>query len=211
LFGFSLKTDTVTQHVHVSDIAAGSTAARLRSSHRATQRKHAGSFIIAVNDVPTFTLLQAHHAFSKLRSAQATTFHVTLAPEPLPSRCDQAAALTEVDLLEQAAPSNIDENELALTMDSLRAIHALRIDADTTAPPLTSDEISVLIAALQSEVITKEERALGTFSCRKLQTLPTWELWHLAEKKKLDQFESLGMYGKPCRPPKGAIILRSHW
>jgi hypothetical protein len=56
--------------------------------------------------------------------------------------------------------------------------------------------VYVLITALQSESITKEERALGTFTRRKLKTLPTWSLWHLAEKKQLDQFESLVMYGK---------------
>jgi hypothetical protein len=69
------------------------------------------------------------------------------------------------------------------------------------SPLLTDAEIDLLITALQSESITAEERALGSFTRRKPQTLPTWSLWHLAEGKQLDQFESLGMHGKPCRPP----------
>jgi hypothetical protein len=79
------------------------------------------------------------------------------------------------------------------------------------SPLLTDAEIDLLITALQSESITAEEHALGSFTWRKLQTLPTWSLWHLAYRKQLDQFESLGVCGKPCRPPKGAIILRFHW
>jgi hypothetical protein len=209
-YGFSLRTDTATQRVYISDIAAGTTASRIRSSHRATQRKYTGAFITAINDIPVFTLLQAQREFSQLRSTAITAFRLTLAPEPLPTRRAQAAALGELDLLEQAATA-VDHNDLALTMDSLRAIHALRVDPVLSAPALSSDEIDLLISALQSESITDEERALGTFTRRKLKTLPTWELWHLAETKQLDQFERLGMYGRPCRPPQGAIILRSHW
>lgn len=210
-FGFRLHTDTATQRVYIGDIAAGTSAAGLRSSLRATQRKYVGAFITSIDDVPVFTLAQAHSELSRLRALAVATFRITLAPEPLPTRREQAAALDELDLLERLAPSGPDHNDLALTMDSLRAIHALRVDPDSTAPPLSNDEIELLISALSSEAVTDEERALGTFTRRKLKTLPTWSLWHLAEKKQLDQFESLGMYGKPCVPPPGAIILRSHW
>ena len=210
-FGFLLRTDTATQRVYVSEIAPRSTASRLCSSHRASQRKFVGAFITSIDDVPIFSLAQAQREFSRLRSTAVATFRLTLAPEPLPTRREQAAALDELDLLDRIDPARLDENDLALTMDSLRSIHALRMDPVTNSPDLTNDELDVLITALSSESVTPEERALGTFTRRKLKTLPTWSLWHLAEKKQLDQFERLGMYGKPCRPPKGAIILRSHW
>jgi hypothetical protein len=47
LFGFSLKNNAATQCVCVSNVALGSSAPRLRSSHQATQRKHAGAFVTA--------------------------------------------------------------------------------------------------------------------------------------------------------------------
>jgi hypothetical protein len=212
-FGFHLSTDTATQRVFISNIDAGTSAATLRSSLRATQRKYHGAFITSIDDVPIFTLAQANGEFSKLRARAVTTFCITLAPEPLPTRRDQTIALDELDLLERLATPDLDENDLALTMESLRAIHALHIAStdESSAPPLTTEEIDLLISALSSEAVTAEERALGTFTRRKLKTLPTWDLWHLAETKQLDQFERLGMYGKPCLPPPGAIILRSHW
>jgi hypothetical protein len=216
LFGFNLRTDTATQRVYITDIAIGSSAERLRSSPRSTRRKYVGAFITAVDDVPVFTLAQAQRELQKLRAppSDTTTFRITLATEPLPTRREQAASLKELDLLDKAGVSSTpDDNDLALTMHALRSIHNLRNAdaADPTSLPLTTDELDLAISALQSEAITDEERALGTFSRRKLKTLPTWPLWHAAEKKQLDQFESLGMYGKPCRPPKGAIVLRSHW
>jgi hypothetical protein len=211
-FGFSLRTDTATQRVHVSDIAASTAASRLCSSLRATQRKFVGAIITSIDDVPIFLLAQAQREFTRLRSSAVANFCITLAPEPVLTRREQAAALDELNLLERIDPARTNnENDLALAMDSLLAIHALHMDPIHNSPGLTTDEISVLISALQSESVTDEERALGTFTRRKLKTLPTWSLWHIAEKKQLDQFERLVMYGKPCRPPKGAIILRSHW
>jgi hypothetical protein len=212
-FGFNLRTDTTTQRAYITDIRSGSSAERLRSSPRVTRRKYVGAFVTAVDDVPVFTLAQAQREFTKLRTADVDSFSITLAPEPLPTRRDQAAALDELDLLTKAATSVPDENDLALTMNALRAIHALRVDPDpdSASLPLTSDEINLVIGALSSESITDEERALGSSTRHKLKTLPTWSLWHAAETKQLDQFESLGMYGKPCARPNDAIVLRSHW
>jgi hypothetical protein len=161
--------------------------------------------------VPIFSLAQAQRELSRVRSSAVKNFRITLVPEPVPTHCEQAAALDELDLLERINPAQFDENDLALAMDSLRAIHALRLDPIDKSPELTTDEIDLLISALQSELVSNKERALGTFTRRKLKTLPTWSLWHLAKKKQLGQFDSLGMHGKPCRPPKGAIILCSHW
>jgi hypothetical protein len=118
-----------------------------------------------------------------------------------------------MDPLKRVAPPCLNENDLALTMDSLFVPFMLFAcwTLFLILPTSTTDEIDVLITALQSKSISEEERALGAFARRKLKTLPTWSLWSLVEKKQLDQFESLGMHEKPCRPPKGAIVLCSHW
>jgi hypothetical protein len=67
------------------------------------------------------------------------------------------------------------------------------------------------IHALQSESITPEEQALSSFTRSKLKKLPTWDKWHAGERKQLDQFHDLDMFGSPVVPPKDAIILRPHW
>jgi hypothetical protein len=41
--------------------------------------------------------------------------------------------------------------------------------------------------------------------------LDTWPQWHASKQTQLDQFHELGMYGKPCYSPPGAITLSPHW
>ena len=50
---------------------------------------------------------------------------------------------------------------------------------------------------IQSKETTQEEQALGFFTCKKLKTLSTLEMWHQGEIEQLDQFEDLQMFGKP--------------
>ena len=68
-----------------------------------------------------------------------------------------------------------------------------------------------MINALRSIDTTPEEQALGHFTCRKLKTLDNWPQWRAGERKQLDQFHNLGMYGEPCKLPPNAILLRQHW
>jgi hypothetical protein len=63
------------------------------------------------------------------------------------------------------------DNELRITPTTLRAIHALNTATLLDCDDVTNEEIKLMIAALQSEAITDAERALGTFTCRKLKTL----------------------------------------
>ena len=97
-----------------------------------------------------------------------------------------------------------DEIEMLLSDPTVQAA------IDLLLQPSLPDEIAHL-HALQSEAITPEERALPRFTRRTLQTLPTWPAWHDAETQQLDQFQLLGMFGTPQKPPRGAIILRPHW
>ena len=66
------------------------------------------------------------------------------------------------------------------------------------------EEIRVVINAITSSAITDEEKAIGSFTRRKLKKLRTWPLWKAGEKKQLDQFDELGMYGKQSNVQKGA-------
>lgn len=44
-----------------------------------------------------------------------------------------------------------------------------------------------------------------------LKQLDTWPLWEAGERKQLDQFHDLGMYGAPVPRPPNAIVLWQHW
>ena len=107
--------------------------------------------------------------------------------------------------------NHIDADDLRLTPATIRTIHALRSPGPVDCHDVLDDELHLIIRALQSESITDAERALGSFTRRKLKTLDTWDLWNSAERTQLDQFHTLGMYGTPCKPPPGAIVLSPHW
>ena len=55
--------------------------------------------------------------------------------------------------------------------------------------------IETVINAIGPQATTPEEQALGYFTRKKLKGLDTWPEWLTGEKKQLNQFEALGMYG----------------
>ena len=55
------------------------------------------------------------------------------------------------------------------------------------------------------------EHSIGSFTRRKMQQLDTWPDWKQSGISQLDRMAKLGMYGKPCKTPREAIILRPHW
>jgi hypothetical protein len=229
-FGFQLAEDTETGRVYAQDLIDHSSALTLRSSPNATRRKYRGAFITAIAETPIFSMEDANAAFLALRnSPDLRKFVITLAPEPLRSRRDQAHSLDELDLLhttdddgailrslkfednyDTIFDGTADDEEPTIGIHELLAIHRLRTDEPSDLDtPLES--IECMIQALQSEALTPEEQALGSFTRRKLKNLSTWPLWKEAEIKQLDQFHDLGMYGQPCKRPPGAIVLPPHW
>jgi hypothetical protein len=210
-FGFRLATDTATNRAYISDILPATTAATLCSSTRVSRRKYTGAFVTAIDDAPVHTAADASRALRKLASLSPRPAHVsfTLAPEPLPSSRDRESALKELDIF--SALDSADDSDELLTLDALRAIHRLHTSDPVDCDDLTSSEIDLMISAIQSDAVTDAERALNSFTRRRLKTLDTWPLWHKNEVKQLDQFHELGMYGPPCYPPKDAILLSSHW
>ena len=61
------------------------------------------------------------------------------------------------------------------------------------------------------EKATPEEQALGRFTRRRMKNIDTWPEWGKGERSQLDKFVKLDIYGKPCRLPKGGILLGPHW
>ena len=70
-----------------------------------------------------------------------------------------------------------------------------------------------VINSITSEAITPAEQALGKFTRRKLKTMDTWNEWEKGERKQLNQFHNLQMFGKhmACPLEENAVILRSYW
>ena len=107
------------------------------------------------------------------------------------------------DLLSNPEIISVIQNHLLSIADDV-----VKYDHDAN---ITSD---FLMKALQSELIAPEEQALTSFTCRKLNTLSTWDGpsgWLTAEKKQLDQFHNIEMFGPPVDPPKHATVLRPQW
>ena len=112
------------------------------------------------------------------------------------------------------APAADDMDSSVPTIDiySLRAITKLRHpDISFEEEDFSTEEIEIYINAIQSKATTPKEQALGHFTRRKLKTMDTWPEWEFGERKQLNQFERLGMYGTPINRPKGAIVLPPHW
>ena len=70
-----------------------------------------------------------------------------------------------------------------------------------------------MINSITSDAITPAEQALGSFTRHRLKPLPTWPQWEAGERKQLDQFYDLQMFGLPIMRPNtpNAIVLCSHW
>ena len=85
-------------------------------------------------------------------------------------------------------------------------------DPNSTFSPeyLPTDVMALAINAIRSSHTTTDEQSLGHFTRRKLKQLDTWPEWRKGEVDQLDKMERLGMYGKPCKRPPNAIVLRPH-
>ena len=70
----------------------------------------------------------------------------------------------------------------------------------------------IVINSIPSQAITPTEQALGKFTCRKLKNMVTLNDWELGERKQLNQFHDLQMFGKDMARPleENGVILRSH-
>lgn len=70
-FGFSLQTDDLSGRVFVSDIKQNSSASRLFSSHKSTNNKLRGAYIVSIDDDPVFSQDDALRIFMRLREQHA--------------------------------------------------------------------------------------------------------------------------------------------
>jgi hypothetical protein len=210
-FGMEIATDILSQRAYLRDIKKNSSTSRLFSSHKATTNKIRGAYIVSIDGQRVFTKEDAIRILGKLSQDNATTFNIVFAPEKHLTTNQFRQALVEHDIFQPDAPT--DEAHVAqLSLEDIRSIAAIKFpDVDFFDPSVTTDEIAVHVNAIQSHSMTPEELTLGNFTRRKLKNLSTWPQWLAGERKQLDQFHTLGLYGEPVKRPPDAIVLRPHW
>ena len=97
-------------------------------------------------------------------------------------------------------------------LQAIQAIAALCSGLDFWEQSVSSDLIQIVINYITSQAITRDEQALGEFTCRKLKNMDTWKDWIAGEYIQLNQFHALQMFSKVIShlTKKSTMILRSH-
>ena len=190
--GFEIAECHIRKRAYISNIVPHTSAGRIKNA----RRKYIGSFIVSVNDVPTFTAASALSALSSVATSDAVSFKIVLAPDryiPIANRRHNSP--------------------IHLSVDQLRVINSILTDSADDEPTPPDDDCPALIMRSLNTTShgTAEEKATGSFTRRKLLRLPNWDQWQNGEFKQLDSMAHQEMYGEPCFAPDGAIILRQHW
>ena len=106
-----------------------------------------------------------------------------------------------------------DDDATDLNIVSLRAIAALQSGLDFSEESIPTNIILTVINSIIFQAIIPAEQAFGKFTRRKLKNMDTWNDWEAGERKQLNQFHNLQMFGKDITRPleENAVILQSHW
>jgi hypothetical protein len=122
--------------------------------------------------------------------------------------------LSDIDPFEKLLDNHDQIDDILSDPEVISVIqHHFMAVADATQK-YYDDTDNLLFDTLQSELITPEEQALSSFTHRKLKTLSTRDGpsgWLAVEKKQLDQFHNIKMFGPPVNPPKNATVLCPQW
>jgi len=147
----------------------------------------------------------------QLCNERAENLQLKLAIERKLSSAETWHAVAEHNIMEPSAIPDADHQH-QLSLADIRCISAIRYPhLDFSESSLPTEEMEMVIQAIQSQAITPAEQAIGRFTRRKLRSLSTWEQWCAGKHKQLDHFHDLKMCGEPVRKPPGAIVLRPHW
>lgn len=210
-FGFTVASDELNNRAYVAKIKNRSSASKLFSSPKATLNKLRGAYIIKINGVTVFTRAEALAALNRILESKSKSFDIEFAPERKLTTQHLQRAVQEHNLFAPNLIENIDYNH-ALSFEDVRSIASVRHQhLDFSDASLSTHMAAAVIGAIRSNDTTLAEQSLGQFTRRKLRKLDTWPLWQAGERKQLDQFHNLRMYGDPVDRPQGAIILRQHW
>jgi hypothetical protein len=125
----------------------------------------------------------------------------------------QLAQLRRIYALQTESADGLTSQEYSERLDQVAAHHSdesllaaikTSSSADTATPPIPTLAKTLLQA-------TDEEKALKSYTRRRLEPLKTWPLWKAAFKEQLDAHATTGTFGPPTMAPAGSTILHAHW
>jgi hypothetical protein len=209
-FGILVHDCAARQRAFIAGMDAQITGASLRG----WKRHYAGAYVVEINGCAVFNALEfglvCAHVRDDLASTPSPHITLTLAPE-------RAEAMHHTDVSSR------------MRLDQFRpVIHILhKMGEDITLADTDLPDDEELVSAICSVVrdgdlppdIAKSTGLHDTsnfeagtqpgskWTRRQLRKLPCWSQCKSAETKQLNSLEKDGMYGPPCKPPHGGIIL----
>ena len=206
-FGLLIKNDDINGRAFLHEIEKKTSASNIFSSHKATRNKIRGSYIISIDGRDVFDKSHAMDIINTLHNEHRKEFTIVFAPEEKLTSKQKWKDLDEFNLF-SPTPST---DEASIDYLTIRAITTARTGLDCSENEITDDMIRLVINAIGCNTTTAAEEAMGHLTRRKLRKLDNWDEWLTAERKQLNQFHELDMYGQATKlPPKG-ILLRPHW
>jgi len=210
-YGLTLATDKLNHRAYVTDVKENSTADKMHATHKSTLKNVKGAYLVGINGKQAFGKDDAISMLRQLHDERAENLQLELAIERKLSSAETWRAIAEHNIMEPSAVPDVDHQHQLLLADA-RSISAIRYPhLNFSESLLSTEEIEMVVQAIQSQAITLAEQAIGRFTRRKLHSLSTWEQWRAGKHKQLDHFHDLKMYGEPVKRPPGAIVLRPHW
>jgi len=210
-FGLTLASDELSHRAYVTDVKENSTADKMYASHKSTLKNVKGAYLVGINGKKVFSKEDAISMLRQLHDERAENLQLELAIERKLSSAEAWRAVAEHNIMDPSDVPDADHHH-QLTLADIRSISAVRYPhLDFSEASISTEEMEMVVQAIQSQAITPAEQAIGRFTRRKLQSLSTWDQWRAGKHKQLDHFHDLKMYGEPVRKPPGAIVLCPHW
>jgi len=176
-----------------------------------SQQNAKGAYLVGINGKRVFGKDDTISMLRQLCDERAENLQLELAVERKLSSAETWRAVAEHNIVEPSAIPDADHQH-QLSLANIRCISAIRYPhLDFSESSLSTEEMEMVMQAIQSQAVTPAEQAIGRFTGRKLHSLSTWEQWRAGEHKQLDHFHDLKMHGEPVRKPPGAVVLRPHW
>jgi hypothetical protein len=152
--GMVIGNDAIYNRAYVSSIRDKSSVSKIFSTHRATNNRLGGSYIVSVNGNPTFTADDVNSALTLAKNAGLQSIPIEFAPEKKLTACGLQQALVEHDI-HITDPDVDDEHIAALSIEDIRSIATLRHPSIDFSPESISNELlHYQINAIQSDAIT---------------------------------------------------------
>ena len=206
-YGLTLASDELNHRAYVTDVKENSTADKMYATHKSTLKNIKGSYLVGINGKRVFGKDDAISMLRQLYDERAENLQLELAIERKLSYAETWRAVAEHNIMEPSAIPDADHQH-QLSLADIRCISAIRYpQLDFSESSLSTEEMEMVIQAIQSQAITPAEQAIGRFTRRMLRSLSTWEQWRAGKHKQLDHFHDLKMYGEPVRKPPSAFFV----